>query len=267
MSKVYNITPSVLLVVHSRVSSIYYIPPYTSIYHVTVLSDHPLIKRLLKGIYHTRPPQPRYTCIWDTTKVIDYLASLVSDSLDFKMLSLKCVTLLTILSGQRVSTLHKFRLSHMQTTDSMTVFQISDLLKHSRPHNRAQAITYRAYPHDRNLCPVRTVSLYLLRRGALPANDAFFLCHRKPHGPASIDTLARWVKTTLTLAGIDTSVFGAHSCRAASTSQAFRKGVALSEILAAGQWNRQTNFFKFYCRDIVPSGVSDEPLFANAILS
>ena len=45
------------------------------------------------------------------------------------------------------------------------------------------------------------------------------------------------------------------------------KGVALSEIVAAGQWKKDTNFFRFYCTDIVPSAVSTESLFENAILS
>ena len=205
----------------SALSGILHIPG------VPKLSDHPLIQRLLKGIYHNRPPKPRYTCIWDTSKMINYLASLHNESLDFKMISYKCVTLLTILAGQRISTLHKFRLSLMQNTDSMTLFQISDLLKHSTPRYRGKPIKYRSYPHNKELCPVHTIRVYISRRNTLLTgndNDSFFCCHRKPYGPASSDTLARWVKDTMKLAGIDVSIFGAHSCRAASTSKAFQKG-------------------------------------------
>ena len=42
--------------------------------------------------------------------------------------------------------------------------------------------------------------------------------YQKPHGPASKDTVSRWLKLELKLAGIDTSTFSAHSTRAASTS-------------------------------------------------
>ena len=82
---------------------------------VTAISEHPLVIRLLKGIFHVRPPQPRYELIWDTDLVLSYLKNLSSSTYSLKFLSLKLVTLLTLLSGQRVSTVHQFRISHMQS--------------------------------------------------------------------------------------------------------------------------------------------------------
>ena len=38
--------------------------------------------------------------------------------------------------------------------------------------------------------------------------------YQKPHKSISKDTVARWLKQELKLAGIDTSTFGAHSTRA-----------------------------------------------------
>ena len=119
------------------------------------LSDHPLIQRLLKGIYHNRPPKPRYAFIWDSDKVINYLATLNIDDLDFKMLSYKCVTLLPLLSGQRVRTLHKFKCSSLQLTDCLAQFQVVDLLKHSTPHHKQQPVLFSSYPYNLNLCPVK----------------------------------------------------------------------------------------------------------------
>ena len=37
------------------------------------LGSHPLIARLLKGVYVLRPPTPRYSSTWDVSKVTDYL--------------------------------------------------------------------------------------------------------------------------------------------------------------------------------------------------
>ena len=51
-------------------SSILHIPP------VTAISEHSLIIRLLKGIFHVRPPRPRYELIWDTGLVLTYLKGL-----------------------------------------------------------------------------------------------------------------------------------------------------------------------------------------------
>ena len=225
---------------------------------VARLSDHPLIQRLLKGIYHNRPPppppppKPRYAFIWDSDKVIHYLATLNTDDLDFQMLSYKCVTLLTLLSGQRVSTLHKFKCSSLQLTDRLAQFQVVDLLKHSTPHHKQQPALFPSYPYNLNLCPVKTISQYLTVRGKLqaPPIDNVFRCHRKPYGPASGDTLSCWVKRTLQLAGIDTGMFKAHSCQAAATSKADSKGLPLKHILMAGQWSKKTNFYRVYCKMI-----------------
>ena len=91
------------------------------------LADHPLIQKLL----NVRPPKPRYTMIWDTTLLIKYLASLNNVDLDFQHACWKTSALLNILSGQRVSTIHKFRVSNLQLTANLSLFNIADFLKQS----------------------------------------------------------------------------------------------------------------------------------------
>ena len=49
----------------------------------------------------------------------------------------------------------------------------------------------------------------------------------------------------MNLAGIDTSVFKAHSTRAASSSKASNQGVPLEEILLMADWSGQSTFLKF----------------------
>ena len=78
---------------------------------VPVLANHPHIQKVVKGAYNTRPPAPRYVVIWDTDVLLQYLDSLGNACLNFKLLSCKTAILLTILSGQRASTIHAFRLS------------------------------------------------------------------------------------------------------------------------------------------------------------
>ena len=102
----------------SVLSSILHIPG------VTAISEHPLIIRLLKGIFHVRPPRPRYELIWETDLVLTYLKGLEYSKIPLKFLSMKLVTLLTILSGQRVSTVHRFRISQMQNTPALIIFNI-----------------------------------------------------------------------------------------------------------------------------------------------
>ena len=68
---------------------------------VISISSHSLIIRLMKGIFHVRPPKPRYEFIWDTEPVLNFLKNLNPTELTLKMLTLKTVTLLTLLSGAK----------------------------------------------------------------------------------------------------------------------------------------------------------------------
>jgi site-specific recombinase XerD len=69
-----------------------------------------------------------------------------------------------------------------------------------------------------------------------------------PHNPVTSSTLARWIKDILQLAGIDTETFSAHSIRRASTSEALRQGISISEILNMADWSQENTFSKFYYR-------------------
>ena len=40
------------------------------------IGQHPLVKQLFRGVYNSRPPQPRYTQTWDVTTVLDHIAQL-----------------------------------------------------------------------------------------------------------------------------------------------------------------------------------------------
>ena len=161
--------------------------------------------------------------------------------LNFKLLSCKTAILLTILSGQRVSTI-AFRLSQLQLTTDMAIFNLgATLLKHSRP-GRTQ----------------RT----------LPATqiDEFFITHRKLYHPASKNTLARWVKDMLHFSGIDTSHYAAPRCRSASSSEVWVSGVPMEQILKCGQWKSSHTFVRFYNKDIVRLTHAATQQFADSIL-
>ena len=119
-----------------------------------VLANHPLIQKVVKGAYNTRPPAPRYVVIWNTYVLLQYLDSLDNACLNFKLLSCKTAILLTILSGHWVSTIHAFRLSQLQLTTDMAIFNLgTTLLKHSRPGRSTPHIVFHRYPHGRRLCP------------------------------------------------------------------------------------------------------------------
>ena len=154
------------------------------------ISAHPLIKRYLKGVYNLRPPHPKHSVIWDTTVVIDYLRSLPNNYLSIKLLFYKTVMLLTLLSGQRLSTLYHFRIDEVQSRDRAAIFNVTALLKQDKA-SRKEPIIFHAYQHDEHLCHVTFIKQYRLIRDALvPSTEVFFVTHGKPHHAATKDTLA-----------------------------------------------------------------------------
>ena len=61
------------------------------------IGQHPLVTRLLKGVYNTRPPKRRYTETWDVDGVLNHLTSLGENSqLSRKQLSQKLVVLMAL---------------------------------------------------------------------------------------------------------------------------------------------------------------------------
>ncbi len=68
--------------------------------------------------------------------------------------------------------------------------------------------------------------VYIERAKPLRSSSKLFVSTVKPHGPVSKDTISRWVKASLRIAGIDTSVFKPHSTKAAATSAAQRRRFA-----------------------------------------
>ena len=60
--------------------------------------------------------------------------------------------------------------------------------------------------------------------------------------------------SVLASAGIDTSVFKAHSICGAATSHVFSKGVPTAEILHAADWTSERTFRKYYLRQCNPQG-------------
>ena len=122
----------------------------------------------MKGIFHLRPPQPRYTKTWDVNKVLSYLKSLgPNDSLMLKQLTLKTAALLTILGGRRIHTLHMLSVIHMDQSPDKVIFHIIGLTKCSKPTRPNQPIVYGAYAEEELLCPVKCIYAYLTQRSKL----------------------------------------------------------------------------------------------------
>ena len=207
------------------------------------------VRQLLKGIYNARPPVARHCATWDVNIVLNFLSAMRTDTL--MLLSQKVTTLLMLLSGNRVNMLTHMKITQLyisKPADEIT-FTFDETLKHDHPGISTEKMTFRAY-HEKSLCPVAAILVYLDRRRHLSQDEQFFIITRDPHHGAHHDSIARWIKDVLGAAGIDTGRYQAHSCRAASTSKAALSGVSLDTIIKSAMWSNVKTFRRFYQKEI-----------------
>ena len=198
----------------------------------TTLSDHPLIKRFIKGVYHLRPPKPKYYSFWYADILLRYWQQREDNSpLNLLELSKKVTTLLVLL--HRINTITTFDISLITMLNDTCIFYPYELLKHDRQGKPRDKTIYKKFENSK-LCPMAATKKYLKRRTKYNAAHAEFLFTTvRPYGPPHKDTLARWVKNTLTQAGVNTSNFSSHSCRSSASNKA-DMGVDLDTILKMG---------------------------------
>ena len=215
------------------------------------VGSHPLVVRLLKGVFNTRPSLPKNTVTWDPQILLDYLRTLSPvRNLNLLDLSVKTVSLLLILTGQRGQSLHLMDVRNITITQNHVKIRFGDLLKTTRPGFHQQELTLKAYAPDRRICIVTVLNEYMRRTADIRSVDALFISSRKPYGRVSRDTISRWFKNSMKKAGLDLSVFTPHSVRAASTSAAARANIPLGSILGTAGWARENTFRNYYDKPV-----------------
>ncbi|CAB0003843.1 unnamed protein product [Nesidiocoris tenuis] len=227
------------------------------------IGHDPSIRRFLKGIFRKRPPGPRYSYTWDPQLILEYFET--SSGCDVKFVSKKLATLLCLSTGHRLQTIHSIKISNIHTDSVGVTIYIPDLIKSSRPNSTQPCLKLPFFDQKPALCVARCLDSYLdLTRPYRPHGcDQLFITWTSPFGPATKQTMSRWMKDTMSSAGIDCSIFKPHSIRHASTSTALRRGLSIELIQKTVGWSvRSTTFAKFYNRPIV-----DQPSFLNSVLT
>ncbi|XP_044142751.1 uncharacterized protein LOC122932427 [Bufo gargarizans] len=208
--------------------------------------QHPLVCRLLKGSRLARPPRPRFSSTWDVSDVLQFLVSWPSNELlSLRQLSAKLVTLFCLISCKRVSDVRALDWDARSFTPEGVHFNISRRTKTS-----IRSVSYPRFPTSPQLCPVACLREYEdrtrpLRSLSLPH---LFISFRSPFAPVTSVTLSRWVKWILSLSGIDTSIFTAHSVRSATATSMTLSGARLEDVMRLADWSRSSTFREFYFR-------------------
>ena len=219
------------------------------------IGSHPLIKSILNGCYNLNPPKPKYNSSWDPNVAITFITSLGDNRLlRLTTLSRKTVVLLALASLLRVSELTAINLQSIAFSNNGLNFSL--LKPRKAQHSGPLQSFFIPSLQDPGSCPVEAVRSYIdvtapYRNNS--NNTNLFVSCIKPHRVVTSNTVSGWIRSLLTDAGIDTTIFSAHSTRGAAASKAFNVGMSMDAILKAGHWARESTFSKFYKRNQVAS--------------
>lgn len=106
------------------------------------------------------------------------------------------------------------------------------LRKMTTPTRLEHMIHIPSLPGQQNFCAVHWLDIYIKRSNFRNKQDQLLLSYVTPHQAVMSARISQWIRDSLWEAGIDVSIFSAHSTRCATTSAALARGASLSEVLA-----------------------------------
>ena len=212
------------------------------------LGEHDLVKRLIKGVFHHRPPTRRLFQSWDVGKVFEVFTSLPSP-LDFEHLQRKSAFLIAMASAKRPSELALLKCSsNFMIISHLNVrFLPSDLSKTDRESHMGPPIVISRLPgEEASVCPVASLEALLLLRSHLDISHDYVFCQfRAPYLRISAQGFVSRISWALRRAEISAPP---GSTRSTSISDAYARGVNIDSILQAGDWSGAQTFFRHYLR-------------------
>ena len=183
--------------------------------------------------------------------VLDYFRTLPENKhLSIPLLTKKTVTLMMLATARRQVDIAALSLLHMRQLNDKILLNIPRACK---TYNRAffmnQMIMLERF-EDSKVCPMRALKKYLSWTCKLRNSQTIFITTNPPFKGASSQTLRRWIRDTLTAAGVNMRIFNPYSTRAASASkEAFTSGT-LKAVMDKGQWRSENSFYWHYLRKV-----------------
>jgi hypothetical protein len=139
------------------------------------IGEHPLVVRLLKGCFYSKPPHPRYQIMWDPDGLLTFFSTLPdNEDLTFKVHSHKLATLIAWSCLLRVSEMTAISLASVNFSTSAATFSIF------RPQKTQNLGPLRSFTLSRlggHSCPVLCLTTSIERSVSLrqPDSDALFI--------------------------------------------------------------------------------------------
>ena len=227
------------------------------------VGSHPTVSRLLKGAFHLRPSQPKYSSFWSVDQVLTHIKAWGSDT-PLQRLSWKLAMLLDLDTASRSSDLFRISSGSWLCSPQGVTLMPCGLAKQNSAKRPPSSICLKRFS-EKILCPVSCLEQYVSRTSGIRGEaKSLFIGVQPPHKPVASSTLARWLRSTLESAGVDTSLFAAHSTRGAAATKAAMNGLPTHVILKSADWSSANTFRKFYYRSQSGSGEGND--FAESVL-
>ena len=167
------------------------------------IGQHPLVSRLMRGIYNSRPPKPQYCNTWDVAAVLSWIKDQGDNQdLSMKELSGKLSLLMALVSANRTSELHALDLRFRTYSPDGVTFKLASLTKKRKVGTPLKECFFASFPHNSRLCVVQCLRAYEKAtenfRVIEPSTPApLFLSYVKPHKPVTSQRIAHWIKRHL----------------------------------------------------------------------
>ena len=142
----------------------------------------------------------------------------------------------------------------MQFKSNGVLFKIPELTKCSGTKRPFKELFLVSFPPDRRLHFVKYLKKYekvteRFRNNSNYNSNRLFLSYIKPHRPVSSTTIARWVKSVLTLSGINRVLL----CTLYQSSTIIHSSKGRSspkDIMKAADWTNESTLKKFYHKPV-----------------
>ena len=207
---------------------------------------------MMAGMFRARPVHPPHEPDWSLDAVLDFLSSARFENPSFSDLAHKCVFLLGLATGDRVSELHSYLRDgeHVIFGEGRKAVRIvpnaSFMAKNELPTQRRKpfvlpSLRLRGRPHP--LCPVQTLYSYLKHARAFPSS--FIFVNPRSGKDCSKFTIGQMIKRTVRWA-CPNSFPKPHDLRKISVSKAYFGSLSSSLIRNRASWKSSTVFARHY---------------------
>jgi hypothetical protein len=209
------------------------------------VGDHPLVRKLMSGVFNKRPPRRAKPELWDPLKVLNVFQHWPVE-LPLSSLIRKGAFLMALTTAKRPSELVALLCddNHFRWEGENLCFVPSRLTKTDHPGHLSPPFYVKPWKEDLCVCLVETVRLILLERTCLRLqHSAIFFSWTFPHNPLDATAFKRCLQYCLVKAGISATPA---STRSIAASAALEGSATLGDVLRLGDWTNASTYFRFY---------------------